>query len=78
MDKAITFTHKKKKYKVSSLAYDCTHIVLPDGTVLGQLIWVETHPPQLESYEEIDHLFKDMPVVEIADLMGEACIAEPM
>ncbi|MFH1648149.1 MAG: hypothetical protein ABIA11_00245 [Patescibacteria group bacterium] len=75
MDPDITFTWKGKKYTVEARAYDTPHIVLPDGTVLRVTMWLETYPPKVGKAEEVNHLFKDMPVVEIAENMY-ACVAK--
>ena len=76
MDPDITFVWKGKNYTVESRAYDLSRIVLPDGTVLQVTSWLESYPPQVGGAEEVNHLFKNLPVADIAKQMN-ACIAEP-
>ncbi|MBI2620968.1 hypothetical protein HYW61_01955 [candidate division WWE3 bacterium] len=75
MDPDITFVWRDWRYKVESRAYNLSRIVLPDGTVLQVTEWLlEPYPPQVGRAEEVNHLFRDLPVAEIAERMN-ACVA---
>ena len=74
MDPEIRFEWDGKKYIIGGEAYDCSHIVLPDGTVLENIVWIETLPPQLESADVMEHIFGELTADEIADIFN-ACIA---
>lgn len=72
----IHFKWRGVRYRVDYTAYGSQHIVLPDGTVLQPKGWLESYPPQLAGATEVAHLWKGLPLSEIAANVGNAVIAE--
>lgn len=71
----IRFTWAGKKYTMPYEAYSSEYIVLPDGTALQPLGWLESYPPQLGGAKVIPHLFQSLPVAEIIANLGNAVAA---
>lgn len=57
MDPDIEFEFEGVSYTVSSKAYDCDLIILPDGRALDVYGWTESEPPSPIKLGEVPHIF---------------------
>lgn len=77
MDTSIWFSWNGNKYTISHRVYDeGKKILLPDGTLLQPMEWLESYPVQLGKAEEIPNLFKTLPIEKQEDAHGDVVLAE--
>lgn len=72
MEIMILFTYEGKNYSVDLEAYDLNLIILPDGRALEAETWLESYPPKPKDLREVNHIFKDLKPMEIANKLNGA------